>query len=271
MNVIGQVFNTVFYQPIFNLLVWLYNVIPGQDIGVSIILVTTLLKVVLFPFSLQALKSQRALNALQPKLKNVQEQYKDDKEKQARATMELYAAEKVSPFSSCLPLIIQLPFLIAIYRALQTGLKSGGFDMLYPFVHNPGSINTTFLGIMDLAAPSVIIAVLAALAQLWQTLMLSPKPKPAAKVPGSKDEDTMAAVNRQMTYLMPVMTFIIGLRFPGGLALYWLTMNLLTVAQQWMFFQRPSNIPTPPGFPDEPTPLVPPMPPSGQAAVGPAV
>lgn len=248
-----QIYNVIFYQPIFNLLVWLYEVIPGQDIGVAIIVITTLLKIVLFPFSLQALKSQRALNSLQPKLKELQEQHKGDKEKQARATMELYASEKVSPFSSCLPLIIQLPFLIAIYHAMQKGLAGGGFEMLYPFVSNPGAIDTSFLGLIDLSVRSIPLAVLAALAQLWQTLMLSPKPKPGAKLPGSKDEDTLAAVNRQMTYLMPIMTFVIGLQFPGGLALYWLTMNLLTVAQQWLFFQREpkkAEIPAPPAPPN---------------------
>ncbi len=261
MAIVVQLFNAVFYQPIFNLLVWLYDVVPGQDIGIAIILITVILKIVLFPFSLQSLKSQRALTALQPKLKAIQEQYKDDKEKQARATMELYASEKVSPFSSCLPLLIQLPFLIALYRALQTGLTNGGFDMLYPFVANPGSIDATFLGVIDLAARSWPLALLAGLTQLWQTLMLSPQPKPAAKLPGSKDEDTLAAMNRQMTFLMPILTFIIGLQFPGGLALYWLTMNLLTVGQQWLFFQKEPKTPSLP---------TPPSPPSAQAPVGPA-
>lgn len=269
---IAQIYNAVFYQPIFNLLVWLYGVVPGQDIGIAIILITIILKVILFPFSLQSLKSQRAMNALQPKLKALQAEFKDDKEKQAKAVMELYASEKVSPFSSCLPLLIQLPFLFALYHALQKGLTNGGFDQLYPFVAHPGTIDVMFLGVVDLAARSWPLALLAGLTQLWQTLMLSPKPNPAAKVPGSKDEDTMAAVNRQMTYMMPVMTFIFGLQFPGGLALYWLVMNLLTVAQQWLFFQRDpkkSDVPT------LPTPPTPPssagLPPSGHAAVGPVV
>lgn len=261
---IAQIYNAVFYQPIFNLLVWLYEVVPGQDIGIAIILITIILKIVLFPFSLQSLKSQRAMNALQPKLKALQAEFKDDKEKQARAVMELYASEKVSPFSSCLPLLIQLPFLFALYHALQKGLTNGGFEQLYPFVAHPGTIDVMFLGVVDLAARSWPLALLAGLTQLWQTLMLSPKPNPAAKVPGSKDEDTMAAVNRQMTYLMPVMTFILGLQFPGGLALYWLVMNLLTVAQQWLFFQKEPKSKTP----DLPAP---PTPPSSHAAVGPAV
>ena len=243
---IGVIFGTVFYRPTFNVLIFLYDIIPGQDIGLAIIAITVLLKLILLPFSMQSLRSQRALAALQPKIKEVQDQLKGDKEKQAKAVMELYAKEKVSPFSSCLPLIIQLPFLIALYRALQVGLTSGGFDALYNFVHNPGTIDPMFLGILNLAVPSIPLALLAGAAQLWQTLMLSPRPNPAAKVPGSKDEDTMAAVNRQMTYMMPIMTVIIGLRFPGGLALYWLAMNLLTVAQQWWFFQKkPANGQTP--------------------------
>lgn len=235
---IGGILSEIFYRPIFNLLIFLYNVIPGQDIGLAIIVITIILKLVLLPFSLQSLRSQRALAALQPKIKEVQDTHKADKEKQAKAMMELYAKEKVSPFSSCLPLLIQLPFMWALYHAMQTGLNSGGFDALYSFVRNPQHIDSMFLGLVNLAVPSIPLALLAGAAQLWQTLMLSPRPNPAAKTAGSKDEDTMAAVNRQMTYIMPVMTVIIGIRFPGGLALYWLVLNLLTVAQQWWFFQK---------------------------------
>lgn len=249
MAIIGQLFHTIFYQPIFNLLIFLYDVIPGKDIGLAIIVVTALLKLALYPFSLQALKSQRALASLQPKIKEMQDALKGDKEKQAKAMMDLYAKEKVSPFSSCLPVLIQLPFLIALYRALQTGLSSHGFDALYPFVQNPGLVDPMFLGFLNLSARSVPLAILAGAAQLWQTLMLSPKPNPPVKTAGSKDEDTMATVNRQMTYIMPVMTVIIGLQFPGGLALYWLVMNLLTVAQQWWFFQRVPKQPATPALP----------------------
>ena len=236
-EIIKNLFVTVFEQPIFNLLVFFYNVIPGKDIGLAIIAITIILKIVLYPFSLQAIKSQKALQDLQPKLKALQEELKADKEKLARATMELYAKEKVSPFSSCLPLLIQFPFLIALYQAMRFGLASQKLEILYPFVSNPGTIDPLFLGFLNLAAPSIPLAVIAGAAQFWQTKMLQTT-RPPVRAPGSKDEDTMARMNKQMTYMMPVMTVVIGASLPGGLALYWLMANLITVAQQMYFFKK---------------------------------
>lgn len=233
------IFTTIFYQPIFNALIWLYNVVPGTDIGVAIILLTTLLKLVLWPFSSQALKSQKAMNELQPKLKELQAQYKGKKEELAKATMQLYSKEKVSPFSSCLPLIIQLPFLIALYQVLRDGLESKRFELLYPFVANPGTVDPTLLGILNLASPNFILALLAGGAQYFQGRMLSVArpPRAVAGKAGSQDEDTMARMNKQMIYMMPAITVIIGAGLPGGLALYWLVTNILTVGQQALFFR----------------------------------
>lgn len=236
-EIITTIFTTVFEQPLLNLLVFFYNSIPGTDIGIAIILVTVVLKLVLYPFSLQSIKSQKALQDLQPKLKALQDELKNDKEKLARATMELYAKEKVSPFSSCLPLLIQFPFLIALYQVLRFGLASQKLELLYPFVSNPGTIDPTFLGLINLAAVSIPLAIIAGAAQFWQTKMLSTT-RPPVQTQGSKDEDTMTRMNKQMTYIMPVMTVVIGASLPGGLALYWLVTNLLTVAQQRYFFKK---------------------------------
>lgn len=235
-----HIFQTVFYQPIFNALIWLYDVIPGNDIGIAIILLTAILKLVLWPFSIQALRSQKAMNDLQPKLKELQEKYKGKKEELAKATMDLYAKEKVSPFSSCLPLLIQLPFLIALYQVLRAGLASKGFDLLYPFVSNPGHVDPRLFGLMDLAVPNFILALLAGGAQFWQTRMLSTKrpPRAVAGKEGGKDEDAMAKMNKQMMYMMPVVTVVISAGLPGGLALYWLAQSLFTVGQQALFLRN---------------------------------
>lgn len=242
MSFFLQAYQTIFYQPILNALVYLYNVIPGTDIGVAIIVITVLVRLILWPLSAKALKSQKAMQTIQPKLKALQSELKGNKEALARATMELYAAEKVSPFSSCLPLLIQFPFLIAIYHALRDGLASQKLDQLYPFVHNPGTIDPNFLGFMNLSAASIPLAVLAGAAQFWQSKMLSGK-RPPVKTPGAKDEDTMAMMNRQMMYFMPVMTVVIGATLPGGLSLYWLMTTLLTVVQQYISFRDVPHAP----------------------------
>lgn len=213
---------------------------PGRDIGIAIILLTVLLKIVLWPFSLQSLKSQKAMSELQPKLKELQEKYKGKKEELAKATMQLYSKEKVSPFSSCLPLLIQFPFLIALYQVLRDGLASKGFELLYPFVANPGQIDPTIFGLLNLAAPNFILALLAGGAQYLQSKMLVTKspPRSVQGKEGSKDEDTMARMNKQMVYMMPAITVVISAGLPAGLALYWLVQSLLTVGQQALFFRK---------------------------------
>src|SRR3989338_65550 len=112
----AELFNTILVQPLFNLLVFFYNLIPGHDLGMAIIVLTVVIKLVLYPLSRQSIRSQKALKDLQPKMDALKKQYKDNKEKQAKAMMELYKTEKVNPLSSCLPLLIQLPFLIAVFH-----------------------------------------------------------------------------------------------------------------------------------------------------------
>ena len=105
-----QLFNTILYEPIYNLLIYFYNIVPGNDIGLAIICLTVLIKLVLMPLSLQAVRSQKTLQDLQPKMDALKKQYKDSKEKLAAETMKLYKEQKVNPLSSCLPLLIQFPF-----------------------------------------------------------------------------------------------------------------------------------------------------------------
>jgi len=231
----SELFNLFLYQPILNLLVFLYNVVPGHDLGLAIVVLTIIIKLILYPFSQQSLRGQKALQEIQPKIEALKKQYQNDREKQARAMMELYKTEKVSPLSSCLPLLIQLPLLIAVYQVFINAIPAQSFDLLYPFVANPGQLNPISLGFIDLAKPNPVLAVLAGLAQFWQAKMLSVK-KPPPKMAGARDENMMAMMNKQMLLFMPVITVIIGLSFPGGLALYWFVLTLLTALQQlWMF------------------------------------
>lgn len=229
-------YNLVFYQPIFNLLVWLYNIIPGHDIGLAIIVLTLLVRLVLLPFTMQSLKSQKALQALQPKIQELKEKYKGEKDKLAKATMELYSKEKVNPMASCLPLIVQLPIFIALYQVLMAGLAGQKMELLYSFVARPDSIHSMFLGFLDLSKPQIALAILAGLTQYWQTKSLTHTKQP--KVPGAKDEAMLSMMNKQMLYFMPIMTVFIGASLPGGLALYWLATNVLTVAQQYAFLKH---------------------------------
>src|SRR3989338_1999815 len=115
MGFLGQIFNTIFYQPLLSALLFIYQRLPGHDLGVAIILLTLLIKLLLYPLGAKAIKSQKALQELQPKMKEIQERFKNDKNTQAKETMELYKREKINPFSSFGLLIVQLPILFALF------------------------------------------------------------------------------------------------------------------------------------------------------------
>lgn len=207
--------------------------------GIAIIALTLAVKLLLYPLSIQSIRSQKALQTLQPKLEELKVKHKDNKEALALATMTLYKEEKINPFSSCLPLLIQLPFFFALFRVFQQGLVNKDLNLIYPFLHAPETLNPVTFGVLDLAAPSIILAVLSGAAQFLQSKMLVTKPQP--RIEGAKDESMTAIMNKQMLYMMPLMTAFIGAKLPAGLSLYWLVSTLLTILQQWVMFRKKKN------------------------------
>ena len=233
------IFELFLYQPLFNLFVSIYNVVP--DVGAAIVILTIIVKLALHPFTSKSVIAQKALQDLQPKLAEIKKKHKGDQQAIAQETMALYKENKVNPFGSCLPILIQLPVFLALYWVLRAGLTTDNFDLLYSFVANPGSINTFTIGGIDLSVPNVYLAVMAGLAQFWQAKTMSTKKAPKAAGDGAADEDTMAMVNKQMLYFMPVITVFIGMSFPGGLALYWFLSTLFTAAHQQIVFKKKST------------------------------
>ena len=229
-----HLFEVIFYQPILNLLVFLYNTVSMQDLGVAIILLTVLIKLILWPLSRKSIKAQKEMQELQPKIDELKSQYKGKEKQQemGKALMDLYKEHKVNPFSSCLPLLLQLPFFIAVYQVFRNGL-SEHLDLVYSFIPRPEVINSVFLGFLDLSKPNIYLAVLAGGAQFWQAKMMMVKKSKNQVVGSDNKEDSMAAImNKQMLYFMPALTIFIGITLPGGLTLYWLVLTLLTVLQQ---------------------------------------
>ena len=239
-------FNELIYRPLYNLLIFVYNAVPFQDFGVAIIIVTILIKFLLIPLSKKQIESQKKMQEMQPKIKEIQEKYKGDKQKQSRALTEFYKVNKANPFSGCLPVIFQLIFLIAIYRVLFNISEAGlvvGEGELYAFVMNPGQINQYFLGLIDLsktvnfgditvsAVAQMVLVVLAAIAQYFQTKMLMPAKAPSIANKKSTP-DISQMMSKQMLYLGPLLTLFIGIKFPAGLALYWLVSTVFALVQQ---------------------------------------
>lgn len=253
MDFIVNVFNIVLYRPLFNLLILLYQYLPGRDFGVAVVFLTILIKFLLYPLGNSAIKSQKALTGIQPKVKEIQEKYKDNKEEQARLIMELYKKEKINPFSGFLPLLIQFPILIALYRVFWKGLQPQQFSsLLYGFVPHVDSINASFLGIIDLSHswvlevdgvrhylwPNIILIILVGITQFFQTRMNAPRIKTNKK----QSFDFSSQMQKQMQYFFPFFTILILLKLPLAIGLYWLTTTLFTIIQQYCIFRHNPNL-----------------------------
>lgn len=236
----SSIFTTFLFQPLFNVFVGLYNLVPGHDVGVVILIITVLIRLILYPLTNHSIKSQKAMQELQPKLEEIKKLHAGDQQKQAQATMELYRNGKVNPLASCLPLLIQLPILIALYWVFSSSLNAGTIaktlqDNLYPFVANPGSINPVTMWVFNLAVASPVLAVLAGLAQYLQAkTMMSNKPAVSTSAAPSKEQSMASMMNKQMLYFMPALTVLIGFSLPAGLTLYWFWSTLLMAGQQYL-------------------------------------
>lgn len=202
---LGELFNTILYQPLFQALLWFYHYVP--DFGIAIIVLTIIIRLILYPLNQKALKSQKELSLLQPKIKETQNKYSNDKIKQGEVMMKLYKEHKINPFSSFLPILIQLPILIALFKVFIDLSK------------NSQLINPMFLSLIDLSQRSIILSVLAGLTQFWQ----------------SKTMPSAGQQNSKLLYFMPLITVFIGLSLPAGLPLYWITITLLTILQQYVY------------------------------------
>ncbi len=234
---IVNTFNFALYYPLFNFLIVIYNYVPGQDFGLAVIILTIIIRLILYPLSVKAFTSQKALQALQPKIQELQKKYKDDKEKLAKETLELYRTEKINPFSGLFLALIQLPILIALYQVFWHGLKLDSLNGLYKFVVNPGLINPIFLHFVDLSQPSIWFAVLAGIIQFFQTKMLIPAP-----VNGQGKATDMAAImQKQMVYLFPILTVIILFNLPSALGLYWIVSGAFSIAQQYIILKKKND------------------------------
>lgn len=234
-------FDTVLYTPFFNFLVFLYNTIAFQDFGLSIVLLTLTIRLILSPLSIKTFKSQKILSELQPRVKEIQEKFKDDSSKQTQQIMEMYRQYKINPFSGCLPLLIQLPVLIALYQVSIAGFEQNSLSILYSFVGKPDLLNSTSFGFIDLTKKSLFLSVLAGIAQFLQT-RLSVASHKTSIFRKESSPNPLALMNQQMLYFLPVITIIISMSFPAGLPLYWIATTLFSIVEQLYLKQIKSDI-----------------------------
>lgn len=230
-------FHSFIYAPLYNGLVLLIDTVPYADVGVAVILLTVLVKLVLLPLAQSAIRSQILMNAIKPELDEIREKHKDDKQEQARMTMELYREKGINPFSIIVPLIIQIPIILGLYWVFyRGGLPNIHVETLYPFVPAPNIVNMHFLGLIDMGARSIVLAVLAGLTQFVYTKLSFPKPQTKNTEPSFKD-DLAKSMHLQMRYVMPVIIGVIAYSISAAIALYWTTSNLFMIGQE-IFVRR---------------------------------
>lgn len=230
---ISTFFHAVFYNPIYNALVALVALVPGGDVGVAVIILTIIIRLVLLPFSLSAARTQRSMKVLEPKIKELKEKHKGDREKEALETLALYREARVNPFASILMVFIQIPVLLALYWVFYNEpFSTINAARLYALTPVPDFISLEFLGVISVAGKSIILALLAGLSQFLQAHMaLSGTMKPSAE--GGMQNDFQRVMGMQLKYVFPFLIGAISYTTSGAIALYFITTNLAGSVQEW--------------------------------------
>ncbi|HEY0011038.1 MAG TPA: YidC/Oxa1 family membrane protein insertase [Candidatus Paceibacterota bacterium] len=229
-------FHNFLYAPIYNLLVFLVGLVPGGDVGLAVIIATVIVKLIIMPLSLRAVRTQRQMKLIEPQLRALKETHKNDRERQAKEMLTLYREHNIRPFASILGILIQLPIIVALYFVFsREALLNIDPSLLYSFVGVPETISPLFLGTFVVTGSSVILAVLAGLAQAAHARLSVPVPDaPAAGAVRSMGDDFGRIMAMQARYILPVIVVVIAYITSGAVALYFITSSLVGLLQEWV-------------------------------------
>jgi YidC/Oxa1 family membrane protein insertase len=260
----AQLWQTFLYQPLVNALIFFYQLL-FSNLGLAIIALTAVIRGLLIPLTLPSMKAAKKMRELAPEIERLKKRHGDDKQAFAKAQMDLYRQHGANPAAGCLPQIVQLVILIALFQAFRQVLTVNGEtinrlnEILYPPLRlaTEKAINTRFF-YLDLTKPDIFplpqnalggilpgipgfFLVAAAAIQFVSSKLMAPQAKKAqeeAKKTPEAADDVATAMQTQMIYLFPLMTIIIGFSFPSGLVLYWLVFSAITAAQQYLINQQ---------------------------------
>lgn len=219
-------YQILIYNPLLNILIFFYQTIAFKDLGLSIIFLTILIRIILYPLSSKMFKTQTIIQKIQPEIKIIQEKYKKNPQKQLEETMAIYKKYNINPFSIYFFIIIQIPVLVAIYQIFSQNFEEINLNNIYNFISKPTIINPTFLGLINLTKPSIIIAGLAGFFQFLQV-------KLSFRFLKNKKD-----INKITLYLGPIVTFIFLLYFSSAIGLYWLVTNIISLINQYFINKK---------------------------------
>jgi YidC/Oxa1 family membrane protein insertase len=220
-------FRVIIYKPLYNALIALIALMPGHNAGLAVVLLTVMIRLLLFPLSRKAIKTQIEMRKIEPEVQKLRATVKDRQE-QAKQLMQLYRDKDINPFASLLLMLIQLPILIGLYSVFRSGLPTINPDLLYGFFQIPAFVDMTFFGI-NLAEKSLWLAIFSVITQYIQINLALPK---SVKKQNSTFQDDLAHnLNLQMRYISPLIFFPISY-FSAVVALYFITSNILMTIQE---------------------------------------
>lgn len=232
---------TILLEPLFNILLFLYGVIPGGDFGVAIIALTILIRLALWPLVKKQLYQQKAMQDLKPEIEKIKKRTKGDKQKESQQMVELFKERSINPFASLGLAFAQFPILIALFYVLRDVVEGGKVvDTAYGFIQglpkvasiisNPDAFDPSLFGLIDMAEPSIVLAAAAGLVQYFQAKQLAPE-----NMLGS---DKSSKLGFNMTLIFPVVTVAIATQLPAALALYWAAGSAVAIAQQHLVLEK---------------------------------
>ena len=228
----SYIFHTFFYNPIYNGLVFLIDILPNGDVGLAVILLTIAVSFILFSVSKKAIKTQIRMKEMEPELRTLRETVKDRQE-QALKMMALYKKYEINPFSVFLLVLLQIPVLLALYFVfLKAGLPEINANLLYSFVSTPSQVSMSFLGLLDITQKSILLAIIAGITQFIQARVAIPKSLPKTEGVSSFKDDFQRSLNTQVKYVFPVIITFISIGLPAALPLYWSTRNVFVTIQE---------------------------------------
>jgi len=240
---IGEFFNTILIEPLVNLLFLIFGYLPGHDFGLAIIIFTIAIRLLLWPLASKQLHSQKKMQSLQGEISKIKVKAAGDKQKEQMMLMELYKEKEVNPFSACLPALLQFPILIAMFVVFQksTGSIDSISNLLYEPIKNIPYISsllsgqtqftTSLFGLVNMAKPSYLLAILAGLTQYLQVKMITPRRQK------TDTKDPQAQMTSFMNYTFPALTVFIAWTLPAALPLYWISTNMVAIFQQWLIMR----------------------------------
>ena len=232
MEIFSDIWNVIFIRPMVNSLILLYIVL-GQNFGLSIISFTMIIRLLMFPLSIRQTKQMKAMSVIQPKIKQIQERFKDDRQKISQETMALYKQQGVNPIGCLGPLIIQMPIFIGLYQALYITLPSNPENLtqlsdsifgFIPLINQAVPIDASFLwlNLGSIVRDSDIYTQIGLPVLVGASTFFMQKTTATPAM-----DDRQKSTNRMMLWFMPILLAWFTLSFPSGLALYWLISNVV--------------------------------------------